>query len=267
MKKKEKSFYKGRRCAFEVMGYDGKRSASNAANSSSQERSFLVLVRLGEKTRSIYFWTSYSAEVRLRSHEERLRIRQEKMSTTKDVGLIVEFFFRGKAVRSPKVNSDRSWYGHGGRSGIRDQVEVEGAERTYYLWGSPIAKLNGNILTLDNCGYSTKLTAERLRRILRFSLREHLANGCRIWGSVDSWNFGCYMKTEEYPLVIDIRARRVLNKINSDKYWESLCRTRSPYWLPYRYAVCQKLGEIPENLKDKVSMKLVAHALTGGESA
>lgn len=60
-------------------------------------------------------------------------------------------------------------YGRYWRNGVRDQVVVEGDVARYLLWGSEIANWNrkNNILIVNDCGWETKLTFDRLNSVLR----------------------------------------------------------------------------------------------------
>ena len=61
--------------------------------------------------------------------------------------------------------------GYGGywRSGVRDRVVVEGDVVRYLLWGSEIANWNrkNKTLLVDDCGWETRLTFDRLNSLLR----------------------------------------------------------------------------------------------------
>ena len=61
--------------------------------------------------------------------------------------------------------------GYGGhwRDSVRDRVVVEGDVVRYLLWGSEIANWNrkNKTLIVDDCGWETKLTFDRLNSVLR----------------------------------------------------------------------------------------------------
>ena len=76
---------------------------------------------------------------------------------------LAEEFWMGK----PRCMGYRSMYGH--REGPRDRVIVEGDVVRYLLWGNEIANWNRKkgILIVDDCGWQTQLTMDRLNGILR----------------------------------------------------------------------------------------------------
>jgi hypothetical protein len=63
---------------------------------------------------------------------------------------------------------ERFWRAKPCRLGLRDRVSVEGHIVSYLLWGHEIARWNGetSILEVDDCGWRTWLTKDRLNKIL-----------------------------------------------------------------------------------------------------
>jgi hypothetical protein len=59
------------------------------------------------------------------------------------------------------------WKGQPRKLSARDEVVVHEGKTTYLLWGHSIAVLQGNDLTIRDCGYETMLTKDRLNNILR----------------------------------------------------------------------------------------------------
>ena len=115
---------------------------------------------------------------------------------------LAEEFWMGK----PRSMGYRSMYGC--REGPRDRVEVEGEVVRYLLWGNEIANWNRKkeALMVDDCGWKTQLTMNRLNGIL-----------CRLNYNVFSerqqWYLRDWKGDETYVWegshMIDLEARRV----------------------------------------------------------
>ena len=70
-------------------------------------------------------------------------------------------------MAKPRYKGYRSMYGY--REGPRDRVVVEGDVVRYLLWGNEIANWNRRkgTLMVDDCGWQTQLTMDRLNAILQ----------------------------------------------------------------------------------------------------
>ena len=70
-------------------------------------------------------------------------------------------------MAKPRCKGYRSMYGY--REGPRDRVVVEGDVVRYLLWGNEIANWNRRkgTLMVDDCGWQTQLTMDRLNAILQ----------------------------------------------------------------------------------------------------
>ena len=64
--------------------------------------------------------------------------------------------------------AEKFWKAEPCRLGLRDRVAVEGSTVRYLLWGSEIARWDrsANVLEVDDCGWQTWLTKDRLNSIL-----------------------------------------------------------------------------------------------------
>lgn len=186
--------------------------------------------------------------------------RQERLPRTgKDAAAVIEAFKEGRELRTKKVIGDNHspWY-RTGRSGIRDMVKREGDALVYYLWGSAIATIEGDILTLDNCGYETRTTTDRLNRIFWRCCPDARADG---YTSTEGWRLHYFTKLIPYPLMVNLRTQKVLNQIDLDEQYRHLLRMRSAYKIRETRDVLRKYGPIPAEIEDKVLGKLMAITL------
>lgn len=101
--------------------------------------------------------------------------RMKLPPTVKKAEEVAKAFAEGREARTRYVrfNPESWWAGNTPREGIRDMVKQEDGALTYYLWGSSIATLNGDVLTLGNCGYETRMTVRRLQSIFYVMISIH----------------------------------------------------------------------------------------------
>lgn len=179
---------------------------------------------------------------------------------------VIKAFAEGREMRGKLVsNGGKAHYwasGRHSREGIRDQVKREDGVLTYYLWGSPIATLDGDVLTLDNCGYATVITVARLSKILETTCRLRNISSpasCHKAG----WSIGFWdTKHESYPLEINVRAGELLTKPDMDKQYAHLGRMRCPYKIREAYDALKRFAPVPPEIEDKVMQKLLIAKLT-----
>ena len=107
----------------------------------------------------------------------------------------------------PRYKGYRSMYGY--RDGPRDQVAVEGNVVRYLLWGNEIANWNRKkgTLIVDDCGWQTYLTMDRLNSILR-------RLGFNVFSERGTLYLHDWKRDETYfwegSHVIDLESRRVV---------------------------------------------------------
>jgi len=186
------------------------------------------------------------------------RYEEKLPRTTLEWDEVVEAFKDGRELRTKKV----SGVGWGGwnlrdRSGIRDMVKKEDGAFVYYLWGSAIATIEGDVLTLDNCGYNTKTTAGRLRRI-----SHRCCPNIDFYVYANGWKVTWWGEIEPYPLRVNLRTQQVLNQINLDKQYLHLSRMLASHKIRDTYATLKKYGPIPPEVEDKVLSRLLLLTLT-----
>ncbi len=172
---------------------------------------------------------------------------------------VVTAFKEGRELRTKKINGRDygPWWSGQQRSGIRDMVKREDETLVYYLWGSPIATIEGDILTFDNCGYNTKITADRLR-----SISHRCCPNMDFYLYAGGWDIGWWARLEPYPLDVNLRTRQVLNRINLEKQYQHLGRMRAPHRIRDTYNALKKYGPVPAEIEDRVASKLMLDKLT-----
>jgi len=136
---------------------------------------------------------------------------------------LAEEFWEGK----PRCRGYRSTYAY--RVGPRDRVVVEGDVVRYLLWGNEIANWNRakGTLIVDDCGWQTPLTMDRLNGIL-WKLDFHVFSEHRSLYLRDSKREETYVWEGEHMINLETRrvtpcTPRIFNKKISDslkKYYE-----------------------------------------------
>jgi len=191
-------------------------------------------------------------------------MREKKVVNTWEE--VVQAFKEGREIRGKLVVRGKkpaySWAWRAVREGIRDQVKREGEVLTYYLWGSPIAKLEGDILTLHNCGHATMLTNKRLFSIWRLMHPRWWDGDCRLAPCADGWRISWYAKTEPYPLIFNIRTKKLISNPDLPENYKRMERMRSSYRIESLYEDLKNYGPVPADLKDKILRKLMTIKLT-----
>jgi len=127
---------------------------------------------------------------------------------------------------------------YGYREGPRDRVVVEGDVVRYLLWGNEIANWNRRkgILMVDDCGWQTQLTMDRLNGVLR-----------RLGFSIYSERGILYIydwKRDEVYLwegshIIDIESRRI-TPCTPRKFNEKISKSLKKYYRKARRIVEEK---------------------------
>jgi len=189
---------------------------------------------------------------RLQWHELKCK---PKKRVVRDSYTVVEAFLKGRELRTPfikTVNSD--WTAGICMEGIRDEVKIDGGIRTYYLWGSPIAILEGGILTIDNCGHETQLTVRRLWNIVFAFFPDYEKR--LFMPAKTGWRRSWRSPIKDYPVRIDVKTGKVLNGGDLRVEYLALLRATSTYSMEVSYRILKKVGPPPSDLSDRVAAKL-----------
>jgi len=136
----------------------------------------------------------------------------------------------------PRCRGYRSAYGY--REGPRDQVAVEGDVVRYLLWGNEIANWNRKkgTLMVDDCGWQTYLTMDRLNGILR-RLSFNVFSERRQWYLHD-WKMGeTYLWEGSH--VIDLESRQFV-PCTPRKFNEKISNSLKRYYKKARRIVEEK---------------------------
>lgn len=157
------------------------------------------------------------------------------------------------------------WGGSYAPQGIRDQVKVYDDRVEYLLWNSPIAVRSGNVLTLNNCGYETNLTRDRMGDIVG-ALKAWTCMSDRVpWISRGSWGYATNVEIP-FPLRINIRKgepfkREILK--HKDLLVSKLLKSRVEWRFKYVYRVCEAWGLLNNMNSDELNARLVSLTMKG----
>lgn len=187
---------------------------------------------------------------------------------TGSVEEVIEAFWEGRELRVVKVSNNMGpawWGGDYAPQGIRDQVKVYPDRVEYLLWDSPIAVRSGNILTLNNCGYETNLTRDRMGDITG-GLKNWTWRNERVpWVGKANWGYSNNIDLP-FPLKINILKgepfkREVLK--HKEFLISKLMKSRAEWRFRYIYKICEEWGLQKNVNDDELNAKLVTMTMKG----
>lgn len=197
----------------------------------------------------------------------------------KDVGEIIENFINRIPCKSPYLKPGQAGFcAYRDRGGIRDRVIVEGNTAKYLLWGNCIAEWDGKILKLDNCGWETALTVDRMQYIYYGCFKSlHSEDNSSWWDTLlrrpklpHLGRYGYWFYTaaqwnrtfHDYPLIADVKNLRLLSKISTDAFVDKLLRARKPeVIMAYKILLGNLNVNLSLDIKARISAKIFRVAL------